>query len=140
MSLIDHAKQELDFAGYNDGDEMNAMMRDNVLELIQTFANQGHSGFSANFCIQLFTTLAKYEPMGPLTGKPEEWAEVTDGLWQNKRCGRVFKESDGMAYDISGRVFEDEHGCWYTSRDSRVPVVFPYIPTTEEVRYTSVQV
>jgi len=60
-----------------------------------------------------------------------------DKLYQNKRCGRVFKDESG-AYDIDGKVFyewyTDENGekfkSHYTSRDSRVPVTFPYRPTT----------
>lgn len=74
-----------------------------------------------------------FEPLSPLTGEASEWMEVGDGMWQNRRCSRVFKGRDGVAYDSEGRVFCDPDGCTYLSRDSRVHVTFPYTPHTEHV-------
>ncbi len=57
-----------------------------------------------------------------------------DGMWQNKRCFRVFKDSkDGPVYDIEGKVFREPDGACFTNGDSRVAVVFPYTPTREYV-------
>jgi hypothetical protein len=136
MTLRDFAERELTAAGYdpNDTDDsINKMMREAVLDLIDTFSDQGHSGFSAPYAIDLFSTLAKWEPLTPLTGADDEWTEVSDGLWQNKRCSHVFKGEDGRAYDIEGRIFSDPDGACFTSRDSRVYVDFPYTPTREYV-------
>lgn len=52
---------------------------------------------------------------------------------QNKRCSHVFKDKDGNAYDIDGKVFREPDGCCFTSKDSFVPVTFPYTPKTEYV-------
>lgn len=136
MSLIEHAKQELAFL--KNGDEMNDSMADDVLAVVEVFANQGHSGFSAGYAIQCLEKLLRYQPLRPLTGEDNEWNEVGEGVFQNKRSSRVFKEN-GIAYDIDGKVFEDEKGCRFTSRDSRVNVTFPYSPTTEYVKTTSVE-
>ena len=134
-NLLKHAKRELEAAGYSEGDDMSALMRDNVLQLIKVFSKQGHSGFSAPFCVSLFKTLASYKPLGPLKGTDDEWNDVSEGLYQNNRCSRVFKDSGG-AYDIDGYIFEreGEEGCWFTDFNSRRPVTFPYFPKSEYVR------
>ena len=136
-NLIKHAEHELKAIDMLDsGDEMNELMCKHLLELLNTFSQQGHSGFSANYCLELFTKLAKFEPLAPLTGEDWEWVDVADQdgtLYQNKRCSHVFKDDDG-AYDINGRVFIDKTGLNYTSKDSHVKITFPYTPTTEYVQ------
>lgn len=135
MGLEDHAAFELRKQLALPDDDPDRWMAENVMELIRVFSAQGHSGSSAPFCVKMFETLANWRPWGPLTGEDDEWSEVSDGVFQNKRCSHVFREN-GEAYDIDGIVFVDEHGCGYTNRDSRVPVTFPYTPTT---RYVNVE-
>ena len=50
-NLLDFAKSELEFAGYYNGDEMNQATADGVLQLLEVFSEQGHSGFSASFAV-----------------------------------------------------------------------------------------
>jgi hypothetical protein len=146
-NLRKHALMEFRAAGWVDEngeykDEMQGMICDHVLKLIGVFADEGHSGSTAPYAINMFKTLASYEPIVPLTGEDWEWNELDYGCdpsWQNIRCGRVFKDADGRAYDIDGVVFyewfEDEnherHKSYFTSKDSRVYITFPYTPTTE---------
>ena len=135
-NILDHAKDELDRIGMTEDspDEMTRMMRKHILHMMQEFANEGHSGFSAYYAISILTKLMDFKPLSPLTGEDNEWNLVGDGHWQNKRRSSVFKDSDGSCYDIDGKVFwewyKDEDGIisksYYTSRDSRVPVTFPY--------------
>jgi hypothetical protein len=162
MGIVEHAKREFFHAGWTNEaggykDEMQKLMCDQVLELIDIFANHGHSGSSAPYALSLFDTLARFKPIGPLTGVDSEWNDISSHCggadktkYQNKRCGTVFKDADGNCYNIDGRVFwewcrrdlyEDEEGypgtktfkSYYTSRDSRVPVTFPYhIPKEPE--------
>ncbi len=140
-NLEQHALAELKAIGYTplgqpQEDGPNKWIQENVLELIRVFAAQGHSGFSAPYCIRLFTKLANFEPIAPLTGEDDEWNEVSDGVFQNKRCSHVFKDNDrfgGQAYDIEGRVFRYPDGSCYTGKDSFVPIVFPYTPAVEYV-------
>ena len=131
-NLIQHAEREFRALGYDQESEdgMNKMMMDCVFELLNVFSKQGHSGFSASHCIGLFEKLARFEPLCPLTGKEEEWVHVWDKLWQNNRCGRVFLDESGQAYDIDGQIFREPNGSTFTNIDSRVPVTFPYTPTS----------
>ena len=141
MSYKEHAKREFIAAGWikEDGsfcDEMQKMMCDQVIELIDLFSKQGHSGFSAPYAINLFEKLAKFEPIVPLTGKDDEWndSRFSEELTkQNKRCSHVFKDSDGRAFDINGKIFRTKSGSCYTNRESRVYIDFPYTPKREYV-------
>lgn len=103
-------------------------------ELILVFSTQGHSGGSAAVTADLIAKLLRYDPIRPLTGEADEWCEVGPAVFQNKRCGRVFKQADrfnGQAYDLDGIVWEDPDGSRFTNGESMVPVVFPYTPKTE---------
>lgn len=133
MSISDFAKSELTRAGLFDEDsDYGGMLGQSVMKLIDVFSDEGHSGFSAGMAISLFEKLARFEPITPLSGDDSEWMEIYDGEWQNKRCPHVFKDSNG-AYDSEGRIFRDPDGSCFTSRDSRVAITFPYVPTREYV-------
>jgi len=129
-NLVDYAKKELDYCFPDKSDNLQQMAIKNVLELLETFSNQGHSGFSAPYVLKLFDRLAHWKPIKPLTGEEDEWYEAwgKDNLQQNKRYSAVFRENydNSTAYNIKGKVFIDEDDCCYTNRDSRVPVTFPY--------------
>lgn len=126
--IVDYAKRELKYL-LDSEEEYDNRMAEAVLELLNVFAEQGHSGFSASCCIQLFSRLAKYKPLGPLTGEDDEWNKIGDNLFQNKRYGAVFKEGkDGKAYNIEARIFSDDGGeTWFTNKNSREFIDFPYI-------------
>ena len=136
-TLTSFAKDELTRAGMSSQDsDYGGMLGDAVMELVERFSEQGHSGFSASIAISLFQKVARFEPLTPLTGEDSEWILITDGLkfldeplYQNRRCSRVFKDKGG-AYDAEGKVFREPSGASYTSRDSRVSVAFPYTPKT----------
>lgn len=129
-----YARMELDKVGAfsEDGDFYGGMTGNAVMELVKVFSSQGHSGMSAPLVLKLFSTVASWKPLSALQGTDDEWTEISDGLYQNKRCSRVFKGPEG-AYDMGGKVFRDPDGCCYTNRDSRVAVTFPYTPKTEYV-------
>jgi len=133
-----HALRELRAIGYVPLDlpqenGPNKWIQNNVIELIRVFSKQGHSGMSASYCISMFEKLARFEPLGPLTGADDEWNEVGEGMLQNNRCSHVFKGADGRAYDIDGRIFREPDGCCFTNYDSRVYIAFPYTPAREYV-------
>lgn len=136
-----HALTEFKAAGWTNengqfNDEMQEAICTHVMKLLEVFADEGHSGSSAPYAINLFSRLAKFEPIAPLTGEDWEWNEVSERMgskcWQNKRASHVFKDENG-AYDIDGKVFwewsgtkEEPYKSYYTCRESRVPVTFPY--------------
>lgn len=138
-----HAREEFRAAGWTDqdgkfDDEWQEAICNHVLQLLDTFHGEGHSGTSAQYTINLFKTLASFRPIAPLTGEDWEWCDVAEQnggpLLQNKRCSTVFKDPEG-AYDIDGIVFWDWHKdsegkmrkSYFTNFESRVPVTFPYI-------------
>ena len=146
MSLVSHAEKELDLLGLKNDDDMNGAMRKHLLHMVKEFADEGHSGFSASYAISCLKRLLNFKPLTPLTGEDDEWTEVTrmSGFphYQNKRCSSVFKDADGTAYDIDGKVFwewytDEETGkklkSYYTCYESRVPVTFPYTVPDERI-------
>jgi hypothetical protein len=161
-NLHSHALAEFRAAGWMDADgkfkeEMQEDICKHVLKLLEVFADEGHSGSTAPYAVNMFKKLAMFEPLVPLTGEDWEWHEPSPGVFQNIRCSRVFKQADrfdGLAYDLDGRVFyewnerdldPDEAGypgkrrfqSYYTTRESMVPIMFPYTPTTEYVERPS---
>lgn len=145
-NLNKHALMEFRAAGWCDEngkfeDEMQEAICNHVLKLLEVFADEGHSGSSAPYTINIFEKLANFKPIVPLTGEDWEWFDH-GYCKQNIRCGQVFKQEDrfgGQAYDSEGIIFYD----WYTneggekskshftSSDSRVPITFPYTPKSE---------
>ena len=133
-NLVKHAKKEFEVLGWPGDCDMQKMVCDNIIELLDVFSDQGHSGSSAPYVINLFTGLAKFNPISPLTGEDSEWNEVGDDTFQNNRDSEVFKNGkDGEAYWIHGKIFRDPDGCTFTSGDSRVPVTFPWTKPEPEI-------
>lgn len=155
MSLLSYAENELDIIGMKEDspDEMNAMMRKHILHMVKEFSDEGHSGFSGRYALNVLTKLLDFKPLTPLTGEDSEWNLVGDGHWQNKRCSSVFKNVDGSCHDIDGKVFwewavsyDDDgkpngkaHKSYYHGSGCSTPVTFPYTPPKEpiyEYRYS----
>lgn len=132
-NLVSFARHELSLIRSGGPDEMQDAIDAHVLAMVGMFADEGHSGMSAPYTIGLLMKLLAFEPLTPLTGADDEWNEVGEGQWQNRRCSHVFKDATGHAYDINGRIFREPSGSCFTSHDSRVTVVFPYTPTREYV-------
>ena len=113
-NIVRHAKKELAIAGYTtNGCGPNKWMYDQVMELIAVFASHGNSGGSAPYEIAMFSRLAKFGIISPLTFKDDEWGESLcpdDDTKQNKRCSHIFKAADGDIYDI------DAYNVMYTEQ------------------------
>lgn len=130
-SLEAHARRELAYMDTSD-DGPNRWMVSNLLDMVRCFGTAGHSGFSASFARAQLAPLLAFQPLRPLMGTPDEWVHVgdNDGVpqYQNARCGHVFREGDGQAYDSEGVIFREPNGVCFQSFLSRVPVTFPYTP------------
>lgn len=134
MSLIEHAKAEFEALGWPGDCKMQEMICENIIQLLETFSEQGHSGSSAPYVLRQFGKLASFEPLSPLTGEDSEWIEVAPGKFQNKRCSEVFKDGHaGAAYWIYGKIFREPNGCTFAGADSRVPVSFPWTRPEPEI-------
>jgi hypothetical protein len=93
MNLKEHANYELIRAGlFNNDSDYNGEIAKSVMELINVFADQGHSGASANIVRSIFNELAQYKPLGGITGDQDEWHDISNNIFQNKRLGSVFKQ------------------------------------------------
>lgn len=155
----EHALTEFRAAGWTDEngvfkDGMQKAICNHALKLLDVFAEEGHSGSSAPYAVNLFKKLALFETVAPLTGEDWEWNlicdERTNGVevYQNKRCSAVFKQTDrfgGQPYYLEAVVFWEWHRdsetgepykCYYTSRDSSQTITFPYSPKTEYVYHS----
>ncbi len=145
-NYMSHAWDEFRAAGWVDEgnnfkDEMQKAICQHVLALLAVFENEGHSGSSAPYAINLFKKLAMFEHVAPLTGEDWEWIRHDYGdvhTYQNKRMSSVFKQADrfdGQAYWLDGRVFwewyKDEDGnmskIYFTGRESMIPIEFPWV-------------
>ena len=109
MSIREAARQELELANFGEGDSQV------MLEILDKFFDQWDSGGAVYFAADVLRRLISGQPLSPLTGTDSEWMEVGPGVWQNVRCGTVFKEH-GRAYDIDVK--------------GRPTITFPYDPTT----------
>lgn len=134
MNLVDFAKVELDKIIKDSKDdseiEMQKEINKDILEIINVFAKQGHSGFTADYCIRVLSRLLRYKPLTPLTGEDDEWESnpFDTELLQNKRYPAVFKDvKNGNAFNTEAKIFSDDDGeTWYTSVDSKADISFPY--------------
>jgi hypothetical protein len=133
-NLIKHAERELSLIGYDGKDEYNNMAKSAIMELLTTFANQGHSGFSANYVIDIFNKLSRFETLSPLTGEDDEWNDVTEmsgyKQFQNKRDSAVFKDDTGCYY-LDALLWVENNGNIYCNKKSRGYIKsFPFTPKT----------
>jgi hypothetical protein len=95
MSLVEHAKRELDLCGQATEDPAYAA---SLVAAVAAFASYGHSGGSAGCAIGQLTTLLRFGTLSPLTCDPDEWMEVGDGTWQSRRNPKAFSEDGGKTY------------------------------------------
>lgn len=131
-NITAYAEEELRRAGWFKEDGLYGdMMGKAVMRQVRLFSIEGHSGMSAGIASNLAQTVCMFRPLTPLTGEDDEWGEPHDneGTQQNKRFSAIFRKKDGSAYNIEGRVFREPNGATYTSRDSRLPVTFPWTYT-----------
>lgn len=143
MSYVEHFERECELLGWNDksqfkdeeGYEMQQYMKKNVLDVLNVISEQGHSGMSIHIFKSILDKAIMFKPLGPLTGKDNEWGllEYCDDVkYQNLRLSEVFKDADGKAYHSSYYVFTDDGGGTWTNGCSRKYIDFPYTPPKEK--------
>jgi len=105
-NLTDHAKYELELAGMFDEDsDYGGMLGKSVMELVEVFAKQGHSGYSAHQTLAIFAEVANFKNLSPIGKSADEWVDQSEAsgepMWQNKRRGTTFSRDGGKTwYDI----------------------------------------
>ena len=115
-NIAGHAWDELNRVGAftADYDFYGGMTGRAVMDLVAVFVEQGHSGMSGALVADAFHRLVMFEPLGPLTNDPDEWMEVTDGLWQSRRQPEAFSRDGGATYRLNS-----DHDTLRTSERSK---------------------
>lgn len=118
------AEEEFKYLGYEPintpglEEDPNKWIQENVLDLLSVFSLQGHSGFSASFCVRYFEKLAMHKPLSPIMCTEDEWGKSSfthDETYQNKRLSAVFKKGKhGKPYYIDAIVWRNQKGLTYT--------------------------
>ncbi len=132
-TLLDYAQKELKLCGaFGDDSVYGDMLGNAVMELVEVFNRQGHSGISAAITLRLFGRVANFKPLTPITDEPDQWRDIgaafgTPGVMQHKRCGTVFKQPNDAPYNAEAIVFRSATGATYTCEKSAQPVTFPYV-------------
>lgn len=98
-NLLKHAESELTKSGlFNKDSDYEGEIGKAVMELMVAFSRQGHSEASAHMTLDVFSKLAKFQNLTPLTDDPSEWVNTHDNTYQNKRCSEAFSEDGGKTY------------------------------------------
>lgn len=105
MSLVDHARRELELCGQTAEDPAYAA---SLVAAIAALVSYGHSGGSWILAIEQLNTLLRSRTLSPLTSNPEEWEDQSEwsgvALWQNRRDPAAFSKDGGVTwYFIDGR-------------------------------------
>lgn len=97
---------------------MQRYMCNQVNDLLYLLSSQGDSGGSIGYKLNLFTKLARFEIISPLTFKDDEFGNPYDNdeLKQNKRDSRVFKRGDKYSFNDAFI----KHGKFYIGEDNIV--------------------
>jgi hypothetical protein len=121
--LAAHARRELEIAGLFDKDGIYGdELAHDVMQLIDVFAKQNHSGATAPLVIQAFYRVSMWDMLTEPTDDPDEWEklEVPGGgdAWRNKRSpvyysgdgGKHWNRSDSDTQGTSKPYGKEAHG------------------------------
>ena len=144
------AKRELDILEATTPDAIITPFAKEILALCEAFGKSGQSGGSAPYTASAISQAVKklmlQEPICDVTGHESEWVDVSQDMgktmWQNSRCGGLFKYSDGKCIYNDAIVWKGEEawdtftGCVYIDDkdfefiQSSQFVKFPFKPKT----------
>ena len=126
---LERIEYELKLAGYNlepvkmikFEDDYVQQIGNCAYEICKLFCEQGHSGMSAEFTLQLIFSLLQGDTLAPLTNNPDEWCDLSEQsnekLYQSKRKFSCFSEDLIYYYDNDDKEnYEekvDEDGDFY---------------------------
>jgi hypothetical protein len=144
------AKQELDILALTVPDAIVTPFAKEILSLCEAFGKSGQSAASAPYVASAISQAVKKllikEPICDVTGHENEWVDISDCMgeimWQNSRCGGLFKCSNGKCsyndaivwkgeeeYDtFTGKVYVDDKN--FELIGSSQFAKFPFKPKT----------
>jgi hypothetical protein len=113
MSLVDHARRELELSGQTAEDPGYAA---SIIAAVEAFASYGHSGGSAMVAIEQLHILLQHRTLSPLTSDPAEWEDrskiSSTPLWQNRRDPAAMSTDGGQDWfyvDKRGAADLEQH-------------------------------
>ena len=155
------AKKELDILAATVPDAIVTPFANEILSLCEAFGKSGQSGGSAPFTASAISKAVKHlmlqEPICPITGIEEEWADIMgmnggEKMWQNSRCSGLFKTEDEKCSYVDAIVWkgEEEYDTftgWVYIDDKNFELIsssqcvkFPFTPKTFYIDVVSVPV
>jgi len=135
-NLCEHARKELEIAGLFDKDsDYNGEIANAVMELMEVFSKQGHSGYSASMVSSIFNKLSRFQTITPLTGEDSEWSNIGNDTFQNNRDCAVFKDNKtGKCTYLDAIVWKTDKNSWSgwceNVSSSQEIKSFPFTPKT----------
>ena len=101
-ALCQHAIREFNIANFNKCN-YGSIFSNGIIELLAVLSSQGHTNNSIIPFIKLFTSLAKYEVITPLTLSDDEFEkdskDFIDNSKQNLRKSSIYKYDDNTIID-----------------------------------------
>lgn len=99
MSLVEHARRELELCGqYAEDPEYS----ESLIRAVEAFTSFGHSGGSAAIAQEQLAALLANRPLSPLTSDPADWIDQSAAsgrpMWQNRRDLKAFSEDGGKTW------------------------------------------
>lgn len=99
MSLVEHARRELELSGQTAEDPAYAA---SIVAAVAAFASYGHSGGSAMVGIEQLHDLLRRRTLSPITADPAEWVDHSEisgaPLWQNRRDPAAMSTDGGQTW------------------------------------------
>lgn len=107
--LYKYAQREFEIVGLykDDVTDYDANIRDNCMELVSAFAEQRHSGYSAEIVINVVARLLKFKPLTVLetpvldvdcVDVSEHCSKEKGTAYQHNRCFSLFSEDSGKTW------------------------------------------
>src|SRR5690606_2483646 len=99
-------------------DHLLIEFKEEILNLCEKFGNSGQSGGSAPYTASSLSNMIKklclFETVTPILDSDDEWVNIYDNIYQNKRCSGLFKDGkDGSPHYIDAIIKKDQNGnCW----------------------------
>ena len=95
-----YAENELKYVKWGDlSDGFQKEFWRQAMEMLNIVSKANHSGSSLPYLLSIFDRLVRFKPLTDLTFSDDEWREIGDGCFQNKRDSEVFKDgADGAPY------------------------------------------
>jgi len=111
MNLVEYAKNEFEILRREVPNAIVLEFENEILNLVEAFANSGQSGASAPYTAGAIASTLKhlfmFKPITDITGKDDEWVKIDHNEYQNKRLSSLFKK-DNDVYYIDAIVWQGE--------------------------------